>query len=645
MLSRFVKELIRKREGPSVVLPSLDSIREALKNGQLDHAQALCDSLLRSHPDDIDALHLAGVVAHQQGHTARAIEFLTRVAGSLADPQLSLGLGYLLQETGKVDEAIAYFRQAVEFDAGSYEARFALANALCQERRIADAEAHLHRAIALRPDSFEARRLLTRVLYVQARHVELAQAVRAMQRIKPFDGADIFVALLTPAINQSAEEILHVREDLAKRVDELLAGPALKVSDPVMEIGITPFYLAYHGLNDCELQSRIVRLCRKAYCPAFSTPITPRHAANRIRIGFVSEHFGFHSVGRVNHGLVSGLPRDQFEVNVFSLARHDDELGRKIKASSDHYVEFGDEPLIKIETAIAEHKMDVLLFTDVGMDPLTYFLAFSRLAPLQLVAWGHPDTTGIDTLDCFISADALEVPEADSHYTETLVRLPAWVMPYYQRPTRPTPLRPRTDFGLADAAHIYMCAQQPFKLHPDFDQVMAGILREDPKGEIVLVEGRHANLTELLKQRFQKTAPDVAKRIRILPHMAWTDYLSLIAVSDVMLDPIHFGGANTSYEGLAMGIPVVTLPPRFLRGRHTLGCYLKMDMTECIAGSPQEYVNIALRLGTEKDYRRHVVRKIEERSQVLFGSGDMVQALGNFLVEMCAKRSSSLFRG
>lgn len=150
----------------------------------------------------------------------------------------------------------------------------------------------------------------------------------------------------------------------------------------------------------------------------------------------------------------------------------------------------------------------------------------------------------------------------------------------------------------------------------------------------MLVEGAHPNMTERLRRRFHGTIADVAGHVRFLPHMGWIDYLNLIAVSDVMLDPFHFGGANTSYEGLAMGIPVVTLPPPFLRGRHTLGCYLKMEMNDCVARSPQEYADIALRLGTDRDYRQHVVRQIEERSGILFGNGEMAQALGDFLAEL-----------
>ena len=57
------------------------------------------------------------------------------------------------------------------------------------------------------------------------------------------------------------------------------------------------------------------------------------------------------------------------------------------------------------------------------MDIRTYFLAFSRLARVQCVTWGHPDTTGIPNMDYFISSNLIEPKEADEHYSEKLQRL------------------------------------------------------------------------------------------------------------------------------------------------------------------------------------------------------------------------------
>jgi predicted O-linked N-acetylglucosamine transferase (SPINDLY family) len=100
---------------------------------------------------------------------------------------------------------------------------------------------------------------------------------------------------------------------------------------------------------------------------------------------------------------------------------------------------------------------------------------------------------------------------------------------------------------------------------------------------------------------------------------------------DVLLDPLHFGGGNTSYEALAVGAPIVTLPSAYLRGRITAALYRQMAMGDCVVGDAAEYVERAVRLGTEADYRAHVRAQILGANGVLFENGTGVRALERFL--------------
>lgn len=89
-------------------------------------------------------------------------------------------------------------------------------------------------------------------------------------------------------------------------------------------------------------------------------------------------------------------------------------------------------------------------------------------------------------------------------------------------------------------------------------------------------------------------------------------------MADVMLDPFPFCGGNTTYEALAVGTPVVTLPGRFLRGRLTSAMYQLMEITTPIASTTDEYVKLAVRLATDQDFGREVRRSIVETREVLF---------------------------
>lgn len=610
-----------------------------MTSNRMTDAHAFCENALHFYPHDPDILTLAGAVAQAGGDNLRAVELLTRaVARSVGDPQPALGLASVLQRLDRLDEAVANYESALEIEPDLFLARLALGQILFHRGDLTRAEPHARKAFEIDPASVEAQKLLSLILSRAGQTSELRSHYAAMQERDPSDGRLIFMAVLIPPCYQSVDEINRTRTALTERLNVLIDGPPLSVIDPVDQIAITPFYLAYHGMNDHDIQSRIVRACRKAYRPKHAGPLEPRRRSGKIRVGLVSEHLNFHSVGRMNRAFVSGMRRDEFEVTVFSLREHDDPLARKIREDSDRFVGFSGQGLVEIERTIAEHKMDVLYFIDVGMDPLTYFLAYSRLAPLQLVGWGHPDTTGIDTLDAFISSAILEVPQADAHYTEKLVRLKCSVVPGYERPQLRQSLKPRAFFGLSEATHVYACPQAPFKIHPDFDEALAMILRSDPHGEVVFVEGSAGNLTDMLKLRFGNAIPDVVERIRVLPRLPYDGYLQFIAVSDVMLDPFHFGGGNTTYESLAMGVPVVTLPKEFLRGRPAYGCYSKMEMSECIAQSAPEYAALATRLATEPDFREVITTKIAERSDVLFHDHEMITALEDYLLETVGPR-------
>ena len=104
-----------------------------------------------------------------------------------------------------------------------------------------------------------------------------------------------------------------------------------------------------------------------------------------------------------------------------------------------------------------------------------------------------------------------------------------------------------------------------------------------------------------------------------------------MAVADVLLDPLHFGGGNTSYEGLALGVPIVTLPSRFLRGRITFALYKQIGMLDCVVASAAQYIELALRLGNDKSYREKMRTRILDANAVLYENSAGVKELEEFL--------------
>src|SRR5262249_29026773 len=108
------------------------------------------------------------------------------------------------------------------------------------------------------------------------------------------------------------------------------------------------------------------------------------------------------------------------------------------------------------------------------------------------------------------------------------------------------------------------------------------------------------------------------------------DFLAAAALCDVMLDTVHFGGGKTSSEALGLGVPVVTLPSAFLRGRLTRGYYRKLGIRECVVSTPQQYVDLAVELGTNSDRREELRKTILSRSEILFDNSAGVRELEEF---------------
>lgn len=607
------------------------------RRGALAEAAAMCRAAIARAPGHVDArLELAGILL-RQGELAGCIaEYRAVLALAPGDQRALANLGAALLTSGDTAGAETVLRQAVAQDPRDREALNNLGNVLLELDRAEEAAACYRAALDLAPDDAQVRANLANALEKIGDWVAARDAYRRCLARGRNDGIRLRLATAMPAIADSVEEIERARAEAFATLDELEAAP-LSIADPFREVGSTAFYLAYQGFQDRAFQERLARLHARA-CPALldrapHCRLGVRPAGSRIRVGFVSTFLRNHTIGRLNRGLIAGLDRRRFEVTVFAAAAPADPIARAIHASADRAVVLP-PGLEAARRAIAEARMDVLYFTDIGMVPLTYFLAFARLAPVQATTWGHPLTTGIANIDHFLSMDLAEPDDAASHYSERLARLPG-LTTCYERPAPPAAPLPRAAFGLPDDRRIYLCPQSLFKLHPTFDPILAAILAGDPQADIALLAGSQPQWTARLRRRLARTLPPEAiAHVRFVPRVAPADFLALLAAADVILDPTVFCGGNTTLEALAMGTPVVTLPSPYLRGRLTLAMYRRMEFTELVARDEADYVRIALELGRDRDRRAAARAAIAERAPVLFADRGAIRAQEELLLEL-----------
>ncbi len=570
------------------------------------------------------------------GENAVETELAARRALSLNSrlQSASIALGVALLKQRRFQEGALHCGKAVQEYPDSVPMWSNLAAALASLGQNANAEFCYRRVLELDPANTPARVQLANILLLLARGEEAkAELSVASEHAGPL--LELRQAQIITAVPTSEDQILAERERFAREIERLSETLPSVAELPQGFVG-TNFYLAYHGMNDRDLQVSWNRLLLKV-CPSLDQ-IPPRPArsigsGDRIRIGFVSGNLkDRHTIAKLNCGLMAMLPRDRFEVLVFDMSASADPT--YLPKFADQVVSCSGLPSAAA-SQIAEARLDIAFFPDIGMHPLANRVAFSRLAPVQCTTWGHPVTTGLPHMDYFLSSELIEPAGAQDHYSEELVLLKS-VGIYYYRPGRASTRVP----SFPSDWNIYFCPQTLFKFMPSFDTIMAGILQKDPAARIVLIDngGNYANK---VGDRFSARYGSLVDRLVFLNRMSVDELLGIVQVAPVMLDTNPFGGGNTAYEAFAMGTPVVTLPADFMRGRVTGGLYKQMGIDECIVSTPDEYIDKAVRLATEPEYRKWVSESILERCPAIFEDRSAVQEIANFFEKACARAAGA----
>jgi len=153
-------------------------------------------------------------------------------------------------------------------------------------------------------------------------------------------------------------------------------------------------------------------------------------------------------------------------------------------------------------------------------------------------------------------------------------------------------------------------------------------------GTVLFFAGHTSETTEQFLQRFARTLKtrglDVADRVILLPITSRDTYLRINMACDVMLDSLHWSGGNTSLDAIAAGLPVVTLPGRFMRGRQTCGMLMVAGVPELIAADARDYVARALRVVSDAAFRESVVERLRAGSESLFNDRSAIDAMQAF---------------
>ena len=672
--------------------PRAAAARRRLGNFQLaagaaTEAAATFRESLAVEPDNIRAHNNLGQALLQLGEldaAVRSFERALQVDPTYAIAGSNLGLALRrkadsLQESGRFEAASTVYERAAMLCPDDAELLCNWANALRESKRPAEALACCERALLLQPESPEAHNNRAGALRDLSRHPEAVEACDRALALKPeyiealcnrgtllremgehtaaqasFRRAltlnerchearvGLLMALLPPVpasvvdVQSSRESFRH---ELQSFTDWVANSPDLESTTVVG--AAQPFFLAYDESPNKDLLARYGSACatlmgRWYERNGLGKAHPPRSRGQNVRVGIVSAQVREHAVYRaLTKGWIDRLGAHGIEVGVFHLGAASDAETEWARGRASFFME-GSRRLTEWVHTIQDAAVDVLIYPELGMDPTTLRLASLRLAPHQAAAWGHPETTGLPTIDYYLSAQGLEPPGAEELYSEQLVRLPNLGC-YYEPYGHPDVSLDVTRLGIATDRPLLLCPGTSYKYAPSRDAVLVEIARRLGRCQLVFFQPAIGSLARRLRERlseaFRADHLDPDEFLVWIPWQSPIDFFALLRRADVCLDTLGFSGFNTALQAVECDLPLVAYEGRFMRGRLASAILQRMAHDDLVTRDPESYIDLTVRLATDKRLNNDIRVSLRADKQRLFRDDTAVEGLAAFLIQ------------
>ena len=530
------------------------------------------------------------------GQRAAAISALRKAIGlkpDFADAYALLGLQYYLG--GNPQAAHDCYRKALQLSPDNHPAWLNLGVLFHALGRYADAERCYREVVRLQPDHVDALFELGSVLQSQRRHPEaveylLRAKTLAPQRIRIHTKlADI---LLTLGEFDATAELRDELCDLLERVR------ARKVRAPA-DLHMLIFYLPYLSMGGYPARLLARDFEKTLPAPAFRHTADNNAGNRRIRLGYLSPHFGNQPISHVTRGLYALHDRDRFEVICYSLMDRSNDPGtylQDIKAGCDRFVDLSRDDIQQAARRIHADGIDILIDLNGYMPGSQLPIVSQRPAPVQVYWLGHGGGLGLSCLD-YVIADATVVPPGEeAFYTEKVARLPE-IYHSTDRPPVAATCPPRSHYGLAEDAFVFCAFNNQIKIDQRVFDTWMRILGRVPGSQLWL-----SNLQQLdslagnFRAQARKRGIDPERLVFASGELDKSVHLARHRLADLFLDAFSYNASTTTIDALWAGLPVLTLQGDYFQSRIAASMLKNAGLEDMICTTEQDYEDRAVAL-------------------------------------------------
>jgi predicted O-linked N-acetylglucosamine transferase (SPINDLY family) len=583
-------------------LQRLQQAARLITQRQLREADDICRAVLAREPNHPQALHLLGASANAADQAQVAIDYLQSAIAQrddVAEFHNSLGLALLKAE--RVEDAVSAFRRAIEIDPDNMAAHGNLGNALKRSGDDDGAAGCYMWMLEREPTIAQVHYNLGRVYAKQKRLAEaiacFRQAIELSRDLsEPHD--DLANALKDQGLVREAVEHYRIARQKNHRNETA-----------VHNLLFTLHYLPETTHDDIDALLAQWREDFVLPLPDIQSHANPRDPDRRLRVGFVSANLRQHPHGVMLEPLLEHIDRNQYHVACYTARGEGDAISARLRRLADQWTPVYDLPADVAARRMRDDGVDILIdmARHTGRPKLDVFR--HKPAPVQITWLGGPPTSsGLPTMD-YLVTDRMHLPHAEPHrYREKLLYLPIDYI-CYRDPHDAPPVNVREDDRVTFASFNVLS-----KITDDVLALWAKLL-DVVDGSMLFIKTPALDCETtcaLTRDRFaaQDGNPD---RLILEGRSPHDEMMAAYHRADIALDPFPYSGGLTTCEALWMGVPVVTINEPGFAVRHSVSHLAAAGLSDWIAASPQQYLDIAAQWARDRDRLTALRRELRQR--------------------------------
>lgn len=610
-------------------------------DGQFAEAVTILEAGIEKSPNNSLLFNSLGNSLSSVGRKDDAIRAYTRAVE--LDPAFEMAvsnLGNVLREEGRFQEAHRVMQEGMKLVPDSPNICNTMGLLLNNEARHKESMDYFKRAITLKPDHMEARNNLALAYQALGHYFDALEIYRDLLADFP-DQPEILFNLgnVLQVVGRFDESVVTFKKALEARPGyriaysylahslmqtcnwtnlEAVVNSMISLAYRDLEHGRSPAITGFELLSTpapMDLRYGVAKAAARRTVDSvrgIRERVTFDHAnrpnKDRIRIGYVSPDFRFHSVAVAFRGLLERHNRDDFEYCGYSLSPvAKDEMTEYFAATFDRFHDISKMSLEEAARSIYDDSIDILIdlagptrFSRPGIFAL-------EPAPVQAHYLGYSSTVGGEFIQYLITDPRQVKPGTEQYFAEQLVYLPDTFMATTRSDVDPRPVS-RSDWGLPEDGFVFANFNAHYKFDPQMFGIWMRLLKRVPGSVLWLIQGTEVSRKNLRHEaEVRGIDPD---RLIFAESIKHPQHLARHKLVGLALDNLYHGGGVTTTDSLWVGTPVLTIAGDSPPSRNGATLLTAVGLEELITESIEEYEELAYELANDPERLAAIKKKL-----------------------------------